>query len=72
MIKARKYKSDFDDLCTQLEFSINLKKNLINITCIFLSIELNSINMMTHLSSDKHQKIIQLINNVAIVHFKLV
>ena len=64
MIKACKYKSDFNDLCTQLKFSINLKKNLINITCIFLSIELDSINMIAHLSSDKHQKIIQLINSM--------
>ncbi len=63
MIKARKYESDFDDLCTQLKFSVNLKKNLINITCIFLSIELDSINMMTRLSFNKHQKIIQLINS---------
>ncbi len=63
MIEARKYESDFDDLCTQLKFSINLKKNLIDITCIFLSIELDSINMMTHLSSDKHQKTIQLVNS---------
>ena len=64
MIEARKYKSDFDDLCAQLKFSINLKKNLIDITCILLSIELDSINMMTHLSSDKHQKTIQLINSM--------
>ncbi len=63
MIEACKYESDFDDLCAQLEFSVNLKKNLINITCIFLSIELNLINIMTHLSLDKHQKTIQLINN---------
>ena len=63
MIEAHKYESDFDDLCTQLEFSVNLKKNLIDITCIFLSIELDSINMMTHLSFDKHQKAIQLVNN---------
>ncbi len=63
MIEARKYESDFDDLCAQLKFSVNLKKNLIDITCIFFNIELNSINMMTHLSSDKHQKTIQLINN---------
>ncbi len=63
MIEARKYESDFDGLCAQLEFSINLKKNLIDITCIFLSIELDSINMMTRLSSDKHQKTIQLVNS---------
>ncbi len=63
MIKACKYKSDFNDLCTQLKFNINLKKNFINITCIFLNIELDSINMMTHLSFNKHQKTIQLINN---------
>ncbi len=63
MIKARKYESDFDDLCAQLEFSVNLKKNFIDITCIFLSIELDSINMMTRLSSDKHQKVIQLVNS---------
>ncbi len=31
--------------------------------CIFLSIELDLINMMIHLSSDKHQKIIQLVNS---------
>ncbi len=54
MIKVHKYESNFDDLCTQLKFSINLKKNLIDITCIFLSIKLNSINMMTHLLFDKH------------------
>ncbi len=64
MIEARKYESDFDYLCAQLEFSVNLKKNLIDITCIFLSIELDSINMMTRLSSDKHQKTIQLVNSV--------
>ncbi len=64
IIKAHKYESDFNDLCTQLKFSINLKKNLIDITCIFLSIELDSINMMTHLSSDKHKKTIQLINSM--------
>jgi len=64
MIKARKYESDFDDLCAQLKFNINLKKNLIDITCIFLNIELDSINMITHLSSDKHQKIIQLVNSM--------
>jgi hypothetical protein len=63
MIEARKYEIDFDDLCTQLEFSVNLKKNLFNITCIFLNIELDSINMMTHLSSDKQQKTIQLVNS---------
>ena len=63
MIEARKYESDFDDLCAQLEFSVNLKKNLIDITCIFLSIELDSINMMARLSSDKHQKAIQLVNS---------
>jgi len=63
IIEAHKYESDFNDLCTQLEFSVNLKKNLINITCIFLSIELDLINIMTHLSSDKHQKTIQLINS---------
>jgi len=64
MIEAHKYESDFDDLCTQLKFSVNLKKNLIDITCIFLSIELDSINMMTHLSSDKHKKTIQLVNSM--------
>jgi len=63
MIEACKYESDFDDLCAQLEFSINLKKNLINITCIFLNIELDSINMIARLSSDKHQKTIQLVNS---------
>ena len=63
MIEAHKYESDFNNLCSQLEFSVNLKKNLINITCIFLSIELDSINMITYLSSDKHQKTIQLINS---------
>ncbi len=63
MIEAHKYESDFNDLCAQLKFSVNLKKNLIDITCIFLSIELDSINMMTRLSSDKHQKTIQLINS---------
>jgi len=64
IIEARKYESDFNNLCAQLKFSVNLKKNLINITCIFLSIELDSINMMTHLSSDKHQKTIQLVNSM--------
>ncbi len=64
IIEAHKYEIDFNDLCTQLKFNINLKKNLINITCIFLNIELNSINMMTHLSFDKQQKIIQLVNSV--------
>ncbi len=63
MIEARKYESNFDDLCTQLEFSVNLKKNLINTTCIFLSIELDSINIMTCLLFNKHQKTIQLINS---------
>jgi len=63
IIKACKYENDFDDLCTQLKFNINFKKNLINIMCIFLSIELDLINMMIHLSSDKHQKIIQLVNS---------
>jgi len=63
MIEACKYESNFDDLCAQLKFSVNLKKNLIDITCIFLSIELDSINMMTRLSSDKHQKTIQLVNS---------
>jgi len=63
MIEARKYEGDFDGLCAQLEFSVNLKKNLIDITCIFLSIELDSINMMTRLLPDKHQKTIQLVNS---------
>jgi len=63
MIEARKYKNDFNDLCAQLEFNVNFKKNLIDITCIFLSIELDSINMMTRLSFDKHQKTIQLVNS---------
>ena len=53
MIEAHKYEINFDDLCTQLKFNINLKKNLINIICIFLSIELDLINMIIHLSSDK-------------------
>jgi len=64
MIEARKYKNNFDDLCIQLKFSVNLKKNLIDITYIFLSIKLDSINMMTCLSSDKHQKTIQLVNSM--------
>ncbi len=64
MIEARKYKNDFNDLCAQLEFNVNFKKNLIDITCIFLSIELDSINMMTRLSFDKHQKTIQLVNSI--------
>ena len=64
MIEAHKYESNFDDLCTQLEFNINFKKNFIDITCIFLNIELDSINMMTHLSFNKHQKTIQLINSI--------
>jgi len=64
MIEAHKYESDFDDLCAQLEFSVNLKKNLIDITCIFLSIELDLINMMTCLSFDKHKKTIQLVNSM--------
>ncbi len=63
MIEACKYENDFDDLCTQLKFNVNLKKNLIDIMCIFLSIELDLINMMTHLSFDKQQKTIQLINS---------
>ncbi len=63
MIEACKYESDFNDLCAQLEFNFNLKKNLINITCIFLSIKLDSINMMTRLSFNKHQKTIQLVNS---------
>jgi len=63
MIEARRYESEFNDLCTQLKFNVNLKKNLTDITCTFLSIELNLINMMIHLSSDKHQKIIQLVNS---------
>ncbi len=66
MIEAHKYKSNFNNLCTQLKFNINLKKNFIDIICIFLNIELDSINMMTHLSFDKHQKIIQLINSIFI------
>jgi len=64
MIEVHKYKSDFNDLCTQLEFNVNLKKNFIDITCIFLNIELNLINIMTYLSFDKHQKIIQLVNSM--------
>ncbi len=64
MIKAHKYEINFDNLYTQLKFSVNLKKNLIDITYIFLSIELDSINMMTHLSFDKQQKIIQLVNSM--------
>ncbi len=64
MIEVHKYESNFNNLCTQLKFNINLKKHLIDITCIFLSIELNLINMMTHLSFDKHQKTIQLVNNM--------
>ncbi len=63
MIEAHKYESEFNDLCTQLKFNINLKKNLTDIKCTFLSIELNLINMMIHLLSDKHQKIIQLVNS---------
>ncbi len=63
MIKAHKYENNFNDLCIQLKFSVNLKKNFINIMYIFLSIELDLINMMTHLSFNKHQKIIQLVNN---------
>jgi len=64
MIKACKYKNEFNDLCIQLEFNINFKKNFTDIICIFLHIELNLINIIAHLSSDKHQKIIQFINNV--------
>ncbi len=52
MIKTHKYENDFDDLCAQLEFSVNLKKNLINITCIFLNIELDSIKLIVKLSFD--------------------
>ena len=63
IIEAHKYESKFNDLCTQLEFNVNLKKNFIDITCTFLSIELNLINMITLLSSDKHQKTIQLVNS---------
>jgi len=69
MIETHKYEINFDDLCTQLKFNINLKKNLINITCIFLSIELDLINMMIHLSSDKQQKTIQLINGMLTKNF---
>jgi len=69
MIEAHKYETNFDDLCTQLKFNINLKKNLINIICIFLSIELDLINMMIHLSSDKQQKTIQLINSMLTKNF---
>ncbi len=69
MIEAHKYEINFDDLCTQLKFNINLKKNLINITCIFLSIELDLINMMIYLSSDKQQKTIQLINSMLTKNF---
>ncbi len=63
MTEARKYEGDFDDLCAQLGFSVNLKKNLIGTTCTFLSIELDSINMMARLPPDKHQKTIQLVNS---------
>jgi len=69
MIEAHKYETNFDDLCTQLKFNINLKKNLINIICIFLSIELDLINMMIYLSSDKQQKTIQLINSMLTKNF---
>ncbi len=69
MIEAHKYEINFDDLCTQLKFNINLKKNLINIICIFLSIELDLINMMIYLSSDKQQKTIQLINSMLTKNF---
>ncbi len=69
MIEAHKYEINFDDLCTQLKFNINLKKNLINIICIFLSIELDLINMIIHLSSDKQQKTIQLINSMLTKNF---
>ncbi len=64
IIKAHRYESDFNNLCIQLEFNINLKKNLIDITCIFLNIELDLINIMTYLSFDKHQKTIQLVNSM--------
>ncbi len=64
MIEVHKYESDFNDLCTQLEFNVNLKKNFIDITCIFLNIELNLINIITYLLFDKHQKIIQLVNSM--------
>ncbi len=63
MIEACRYESEFNDLCAQLEFSVNLKKNLTDITCMFLNIALNLINIIAHLSSDKHQKTIQLINS---------
>jgi len=66
MIKTCKYKNEFDDLCAQLEFNVNLKKNLTDITCTFLSIELDLINMIARLSSDKHQKTIQLVNSTLI------
>ena len=69
MIEAHKYEINFDDLCTQLKFNINLKKNLINIICIFLSIKLDLINMIIHLSSDKQQKTIQLINSMLTKNF---
>jgi len=58
MIEACNSESEFNDLCTQLELSVNLKKNLISIIYIFLSIELNLINIITHLLVDKYQKTI--------------
>lgn len=54
MIKVKQYEIKFNDLCSQLNLNINLKKNSINKINIFLSIKLNLINMITHLSFNKH------------------
>lgn len=58
---ARKYESQFDELCDLLKLSVNLKKNVTGKICTFLSIELDTVKMIVRLPTDKHQKIIDLV-----------
>jgi len=54
MTEARRYETEFNDLCARLDLSVNLKKNHTSTVCTFLSIELGTINMIARLPPDKH------------------
>ena len=54
----------FDAKCEILDFKVNHKKNKTSTTNDFLNIELNIIRMKVKLSSNKLQKVKELINDV--------
>ena len=55
---------DFSEVCDTMNFMIEQKKNKKGILIDFLSLEIDTMTMKTHLSSDKHQHMLFIIIDI--------